>query len=367
MKVLGVSPWNVAGWRDPAGSNKWAPYFRALGEHMEVVEVLRAPRTTASLVRRSVRRATRRRVSLGTPWNPQGFETRSRLLERELAKREGRYDLVFQLQTLHGPGTRPRPYTICTDNTHALLMRLSPAGRGVPRERAAQWQAHEAEVARNARYVFTWSEFARGSFIEDYGCDPDRVVVCGAGANLVLDDVPDRSALPPLAVFVGYDFERKGGRELLAAWADVERRVPGARLAIAGPRDPRPSTAKNVSWMGPTDRAALAALYREATVFVLPSLFEPLGLVFLEAMGNALPVVASDCCAMPELVGHEETGLLVPPEDVGALADALVALLADPQRAATMGRAGHAAVLERHMWSHVGRRMAEPLLGSLVA
>jgi glycosyltransferase involved in cell wall biosynthesis len=365
MRILGVCPWTVGDWRSPASSNKWAPFFRALAAETEVVEVLRTQRSAGSWVRRGIRRASGRRISFGTSWDPAYFDERSRVLERQLRRWEGRYDLLFQMQTLHAPGTRARPYAICTDSTHVLFERHDPGARTLTPERARAWQEREGQVARAATNVFTWSEFARRSFIEDYGCDPERVVASGAGANVVLDEVPDRTGQPPLAVFVGYAFERKGGRALLEAWTEVERRVPEARLVIAGPREPVPSPARNVSWVGAADWKTVTALYRQATVFVLPSLFEPLGLVFLEAMGNGLPVVATDCCAMPELVIDGVTGRLTPPGDAPALAEALVELLGDADRAAAMGRAGHDAVLERHTWEHVGRRMAAPLLGSV--
>jgi len=361
MRILGVTPAQVGLWRDPSSPNKWAPFFRALDAHADVVDVVQAPVPPVRSVRRAVTRATGGRVQLGSSWSASAFRARSRMLERRLAARDD-FDFVFQLQTLHGPGTRQRPYAICTDSTNALLQRHDPAARHLAPEAVRPWQAMEAQVARDAAYVFTWSEFARRSFVEDYGCDPDRVVVSGAGANMVLPEVPDRSALPPRALFVGYEFERKGGLALLEAWAEVERRVPGAELVIAGPETAVRSAARNVRWVGRASRATVAGLYAEATAFVMPSLFEPFGLVFLEAMGQGLPVVASDCCAMPELVLHGVNGALAPPGDAVALADALVAVLADPVRAAAMGRAGHARVQHRHLWSHVGARLAAPLL-----
>jgi glycosyltransferase involved in cell wall biosynthesis len=163
-------------------------------------------------------------------------------------------------------------------------------------------------------------------------------------------------------LFVGSDeFARKGGPVLLEAWAEVERRVAGSRLVIAGPRRPIQSRAREVQWVGRVPRQDLAAYYRSASVFVLPSLFEPLGLVLLEAMGYGLPCVASNCCAMPELVADGRTGLLTPPGDAAALADALVRLLSDPDLAAALGRAGHRELVARHTWDHVGQRMARAI------
>jgi starch synthase len=81
-------------------------------------------------------------------------------------------------------------------------------------------------------------------------------------------------------------------------------------------------------------------LLSHATVFACPSLYEPLGIVNLEAMACGTAVVASRVGGIPEVVSDGETGLLVPPDDPAALAGALNALIGDPGRAAAMGAAG---------------------------
>jgi glycosyltransferase involved in cell wall biosynthesis len=109
------------------------------------------------------------------------------------------------------------------------------------------------------------------------------------------------------------------------------------------------------------NRAQLAAQYRAASVFVLPSMFDAWGHVFVEAMGHGLPCIACDCCAMPEIVRAGESGLLVPRGQPQPLASALVELLTDPSRAQAMGRAGHRRVLEELTWKHVADRVVNHL------
>ncbi len=101
-------------------------------------------------------------------------------------------------------------------------------------------------------------------------------------------------------------------------------------------------------------RPALAAM----DVFVHAGDPEPFGLVNLEAMAMGKPVIAFAHGALPEIIAEEETGLLVPPGDITALAEAVVCLLRDPPRRAAMGRAGRARVRERFQITHTVDRLA---------
>jgi len=134
--------------------------------------------------------------------------------------------------------------------------------------------------------------------------------------------------LDATAILVGRDLEQGGAYE--AALREEARRLGVAdRLVLTGYRDDVP------------------ALLAGCDVFCLPSRAEGMPLVILEAMAQARPVVATSVGGTPELVVDGETGLLVPPNDVDCLADALARVLADPGLATRMGEAGRARV-ERH-------------------
>jgi glycosyltransferase involved in cell wall biosynthesis len=101
-------------------------------------------------------------------------------------------------------------------------------------------------------------------------------------------------------------------------------------------------------------------------VFCLPSEQEGFGIVFLEAMASGLPVVSTTAAAIPEVVLDGQTGLLVPPRDVPALAEALLRLLGDPALVARL-RAGGRQHVRRFSWEQVADRFLEavaPLLAS---
>src|SRR5205807_2866660 len=121
-------------------------------------------------------------------FNSARASARTRAVERRLRDHAGSYDLIMQLQTLCAPGSdRRTPYAIYTDSTMALTRRLYPPRAPLADDAAAWWIAFEADVCRSAIAVFTFSEFARASVIDDYGCSPANVVAVGAGANQMLD------------------------------------------------------------------------------------------------------------------------------------------------------------------------------------
>jgi glycosyltransferase involved in cell wall biosynthesis len=224
-------------------------------------------------------------------------------------------------------------------------------------------RAREAERRTYARMdvICTMSEWSRASFVADYGVDPEKVVAVGAGPNLdALPPVADRLPGPPRVIFVGRTFGRKGGPELLEGFRALHAHDPRATLDVVGPPPGEPQP--GVTWHGPVyDRPALNALYARASIFALPSRYEGFGIPFLEGMAHGLPCVGARVCAVPEVVREGETGLLVPPGDGRALGEALIALAADPARAAAMGRAGRAAVEGRWTWEATAERIVAAL------
>jgi len=117
--------------------------------------------------------------------------------------------------------------------------------------------------------------------------------------------------------------------------------------------------AERLRWHPLLPQADLARLYREATVLVMPAVDEGLGLVAAEAQLSETPVVAFESGGLTDVVVHQETGLLVPPGDVTALAAALDGVLARPDQGASLGRAGRQHALARFAPDAAARRYAD--------
>jgi alpha-maltose-1-phosphate synthase len=158
-------------------------------------------------------------------------------------------------------------------------------------------------------------------------------------------------------LFIGTNFERKGGEQLLAAFQQLRERLPQAELWLVTHKDDL--SGPGIRRIEPTrDRAAIETLYRSASVFAMPSRCETWGDVFLEAMAYGLPCIGSTNDAMPEIIDHGRSGYVVPTDDVGALASCLERLLTDAALRREMGARGRARVLQMFTWEHVARRMA---------
>jgi len=165
---------------------------------------------------------------------------------------------------------------------------------------------------------------------------------------------------------------RKGVDVLLAAMPEVLRRHPAARLLIAGDGEHRAALERAaaalalgeaVSFLGRADAVRVRRLLRGAAALVVPSIYEGMPLVVLEAMEASVPVVASRVSGIPEVVEDGRTGWLVPPEEPASLAAALAAALDDPAAASRRGGAGRRLLAERFRPVHAAQRWRQAVLG----
>jgi glycosyltransferase involved in cell wall biosynthesis len=200
-----------------------------------------------------------------------------------------------------------------------------------------------------AHTLVAWSHWAARSVVRDYGVEAARVEVINPGVDVGLWSPAPASAgtqRPMRLLFVGGDFERKGGHFVLEALRSPM--LAGAELDVvsnAASIDPGPRVRVHRG-LGPNS-PELRALFRDADLFVLPTLGDTNPFVIFEAMACGLPVVSTSIAAIPEQVEHGVTGLLVPPGDPAALTAALESLAADPARRRAMGAAGRRRVEER--------------------
>ena len=228
-----------------------------------------------------------------------------------------------------------------------------------------------------ARRVLTCSSYMRWEVTRLFDLPPDKVDVVPNGVDPERwRPLPERVAAArgrwagdgPLVVCSGRLVHEKGVHDLLAAVPRLRRRHPGVRVVVAGrgPNDGelrelarRLRLGRSVRFAGFVPDAELAALVAAADCAVVPSLYEPFGLVALEAAAAGTPVVASDVGGLREFVEHGLTGLRFPAGDPAALADAIGELVADQVLARRLARQARVVLLRDHAWSGVAERTAE--------
>jgi alpha-maltose-1-phosphate synthase len=232
-----------------------------------------------------------------------------------------------------------------------------------------------------AAAVIAVSDGMRADILSAYpAVAPDRVHVIRNGIDTGQyapdpgTDVLGRYGIDPArpsVVFVGRVTRQKGLPVLLRA---AERLDPSAQLVLCAGQADTPDLAAEVAalaehlaatrpgiiWIpGMLAKREVIQILSHATVFACPSLYEPLGIVNLEAMACGTAVVGSRVGGIPEVVADGRTGLLVPPGDPDVLADALSALVTDPGRAAALGRAGRERAVAEFSWATIAAQTAQ--------
>lgn len=304
------------------------------------------------------------------------FSPRIAYRVRSLLRRE-----TFDVMHLHEPTTPTLPWVVANQ-----AQKLSPqtALIGTFHSYRAQCGCRSAltEPYSLARPVFrrvmsrldgriAVSEVAQ-SYISDHFPGSYRIIPNGVDTALF-----GNSALEPLpqfssglnVLFVGRLEPRKGFCYLLEAYTQVKAALPQVRLLVVGPytdedrapleRELRRRRLGDVHFAGYVPDVELARYYQSSHVFCAPSTgFESFGMVLLEAMAAGTPIVASDIDGYRSVVSHQVEGLLTPPRDPVALAEALIYLLQRPDVRGRMGTCGRATA-SRYTWE----RVAEGVLG----
>jgi len=179
---------------------------------------------------------------------------------------------------------------------------------------------------------------------------PEQFVTIPSGVDL--DPILQATPVPlapgrPVIGTVARLVPVKGIHHLIEAAPAVLRKAPNARFVIVGDGESRLALEAQVRALGLADRFLFAGFQSDAPaflagmdIFVLPSLNEGMGRVLVMAMALGKPIVATRVGGVPELLGNGEAGLLVPPADSAALAEAIGSLLGDPARSQALGEAG---------------------------
>ncbi|HEV7563985.1 MAG TPA: glycosyltransferase family 4 protein [Solirubrobacterales bacterium] len=301
---------------------------------------------------------------LGMSWadqaaNPMIASLSGRIADRRL-RAAGQLDGVVMIGSGYSLSTS-LPLVTFEDMTVAqALGQPEPVYESLAGAAATRWRERQGRNYERSRGCCVASNWAARSLRDDYGVPAAKVHVVGFGANVAIDPA-GRNWEPPRFLFVGVDWERKRGAAVVEGFAAVRERYPEAQLELVGKH-------ARVEASGVIDHGLLplgseqarnryVELLEGATCLVMPSRFEPFGIAYLDAAVAGTPSIGTTAGGAADAVG--EGGLLVDPEDEGALAEAMVSM-ADADTAKQLGARARAR-LPQITW----RAVAERVLGAL--
>jgi hypothetical protein len=243
-------------------------------------------------------------------------------------------------------------------SVHPVFSRMS--SRGV-----AGWERRKRTIYDRARMCAVASRWAAASLVNDYGMPRERVAVVGFGATHGAGGragIDERSWAAPRFLFVGIEWERKGGPQVLRAFARLRDVHPEAVLDVVGGHPPLHAPGVNghgvLSRRSARDGELIRGLFARATCFVMPSSVEPFGIAYVEAASAGVPSIGSRVGGAPDIVG-EDGGIVIDAGDEAGLFDAMLRL-ADPDTARRMGHAARVRA-ETYTWKKVAERLLRAL------
>jgi glycosyltransferase involved in cell wall biosynthesis len=220
----------------------------------------------------------------------------------------------------------------------------------------------QKDIFNNCKAIFVSCHWVKDSIVQDYSVTPQKVHVVGEGAS-----VSSKSnsvyckRLRHNIIFIGRDWHRKGGPLLLDAFFKIKKEIRDATLTIVG-CTPRVIDS-SIKVLGPLDKTneeenrIFQEALSNASVLCVPSIFEPFGIVFLEAQLYKIPVVTFWGQGRMDAIIDGETGILVKDRNSDALSESLLELLTNPQKADRMGNAGYDFVLQNFTWDRVAHKI----------
>jgi glycosyltransferase involved in cell wall biosynthesis len=299
-------------------------------------------------------------------------ETVKRLSGRfnELLSLMPTHNIVFQVGT-HVHVEEPNVIHYCfTDMTVAQATDSAIARRcfgfnGWSRDQALAAIEVQKSIFRNCEAIFVSSDWTKNSIVGDYGIAESKVYVVLFGASLE-SRCDEKKAVKPSIIFVGRDWERKGGPILLDAFQIVRKKLPDVTLTIVG-CSPKIRN-NNIKVLGclnkskVSERVVLQEELAKSMILCVPSLFEPFGVCFSEAQYYGIPPVTFEGEGRNSAIIDGVTGLLVKERSAEALSEALLKLLLDPQRRQTMAKAAKEFAEEHLTWDAVANRILEIII-----
>lgn len=209
------------------------------------------------------------------------------------------------------------------------------------------------------------SRYMRRELNQTFGINYNKITVIPNGVDTAIfkhqetDDIRRKYQLDNrfIVLFVGRDDPQKGVRYLVNAMKNLAKQIPEIMLVMVGHQDIY--NEKHILCLPRVSRGELVKLHSLSDVFVLPSVYEPFGIVLLEAMACETPCIGIRTGGMPDIIDHDRTGLLVESRSDDGLSDAIARLYHDPEKRCRMGKNGRERVISDFSWKDISDKTIE--------
>ncbi len=295
-----------------------------------------------------------------TAWRTYLYHTpyMMKYFNRQIVRRlkSNKFAFVFQTQSLFDGSSQKTPNFIYTDHTNLNNLNY-PFINPKKYLCSPRFVEMERSVYQNASLLFVMSNNIKESLMQQYGIAADKIKLVYAGNNArTIESINRGKYARKNILFVGKDWERKGGPLLVEAFKLVQKEIPDVSLTIIGSKPDL--SLQNCTIIEETPVEKLGEFYNQASVFCLPTKREPFGIVFIEAMLNRLPIVTNSVGATPELIINNENGYRVG-FTARAYADALITLLNDPVKCETFGERSYQIASQNYTWHNTGKLLSQ--------
>ncbi len=274
------------------------------------------------------------------------------------------YRFSLQTQSLFNGKVREIPNFVYTDHTNKANLSYQDSN---PEQyiRSTDWITKcEQKLFNEAKLIFTFGSLVRNSLINQYNISGDKVITTYAGSNVFNNSSENiEKMFTKNILFVGVDWERKGGPILMDVFEKVLIKHPDATLTIVGCA-PKGLKIQNCKIVGKIPVEEIWKYYSSASIFCMPTLREPFGVVFVEAMKYKLPIISNNIGALPDLVINDFNGYLVD-NNIEGYAKAICKLLDTPEKCIKMGQNGYELAKEKFTWEKVGKTLKDNIEKSL--
>lgn len=219
----------------------------------------------------------------------------------------------------------------------------------------------EEKSYAQVKHFFATSEYVRQNLINRYQIDSEKITVVGTGRGKIKPSIEPEKSEQQILFVAKERFEDKGGFLLLEGFKLAVQKNPSLKLIVVGQEKYQEfvGSIPNIIVKGFIPWNELQDLFNCATLFAMPALNEPWGIVYLEALACQTPILGLKRNSLPDITCQGKYGFLVNEPDPESIAGAIIQAFADPEGLKQMGALGQKYCLEKYSWSKVAKEIAK--------